>query len=220
MDFLKKYWPTIVAAVGAAVPFLMPSLLAYVSAHPHTAVGVLLAAFIAAYHSTAPKDQNQLKAILIAVCLLGFCAPAVHAQEAPLTNIYAAGVSFNNSGSPSIAGTGLYARLLSDASGTYAFTAVDALPNTLKPFTVTTNFSGGVAQKVFTIGKIPIFVPTAAGVSYSGSNVGWAWSTGALASIKLKGNFRIFPTVRIAKSSVSNGTGYQPIVGVLFGWGQ
>jgi hypothetical protein len=50
--------------------------------------------------------------------------------------------------------------------------------------------------------------------------VGWAWSTGALASVKLKGNFRLFPMVRIAKSSVSNGTGYQPIIGVLFGWGQ
>lgn len=145
---------------------------------------------------------------------------AGYAQVVPPTNIYAAGVSFNNSASPAIAGTGLYARLISAGSGTYAFTAVDALPNTLKPFTVTSNFSGGVAQKVFTIGKVPIFIPSSAGISYSGSNVGWAWSTGALASIKLKNNWRIFPTVRIAKSSVSGGTGYQPIVGVLFGWAQ
>ena len=139
--------------------------------------------------------------------------------QAPADNIYAAGVSFNNSATPAIAGTGIYARRVSD-SGTYAFTAVDALPNTLQPFTVTTNFSAGIAQKAFTIGKIPIFIPTAAGVSYHGSNVGWAWSTGALASIKLKNNWRMFPTVRIAKSSVSNGTGYQPIVGLLFGWAQ
>lgn len=58
MNFFKKYWPTITAALGVAIPFLMPSLLAYVSAHPHTATGVLLGAFVAAYHSTAPKDQQ------------------------------------------------------------------------------------------------------------------------------------------------------------------
>lgn len=58
MQFLKKYWPSITAALGGALPFLMPSLLTYVQAHPHTAVGVLLAAVIAAYHATAPKDQS------------------------------------------------------------------------------------------------------------------------------------------------------------------
>ena len=58
MQFLKKYWPTIAAAGGAAIPFIMPSLLVYVQAHPHTTVGVLLAAVIAAYHSTAPSDQK------------------------------------------------------------------------------------------------------------------------------------------------------------------
>lgn len=58
MSFLKKYWPTMAAAGGAAIPFLMPSLLAYVAAHPHTTVGVLLGCVIAAYHSTAPQDQK------------------------------------------------------------------------------------------------------------------------------------------------------------------
>ncbi len=156
--------------------------------------------------------KYALVCVLLAVCAF--------AQSTPLTNIYAGGISYNNSGTPAIAGTGLYARVLNDGSGTYAFTAVDVLPTNLKPFTVTTNFSAGIAQKVFTIGKVPIFVPTAAGVSFNGTNTGWAWSTGALASIKLKGNWRVFPTVRVAKSNVSNGTGVQPIVGILFGWGQ
>lgn len=218
MKQFTKYLPTILATAGAAIPFLMPSLLAYVSAHPHTTVGVLLAAFIAAYHSTAPKDQTPLKALLVGVCLLGLMGGTAHAQ-APLTNIYAAGISFNSAGSPAVAGTGLYARLVNDGSETYAFTVVDALPQNTKPFTVTSNFGVGIAQKLFSIGTVPIFVPSSAGISFSGSNTGWAWSTGALASVKLKGNWRIFPDVRIVKSSVSNGTGYQPIVGVLFGWG-
>lgn len=161
------------------------------------------------------KQFFLIVSVILALALAGF------AQSGP-TNLYAAGVSFNNAGSPAIAGTGLYARALSDGSGTYMFTVVDAIPTQLKPFTVTSNFGGGIAQRVVTLGKIPIFVPTSAGISYNGSNTGWAWSTGALASIRLssKSNWRIFPTVRIAKSSVSNGTGYQPIVGILFGWGQ
>lgn len=228
MQFLKKYWPTITAALGGVIPFLMPSILEYVKLHPHTTVGVLLAAAVAAYHATAPKDQSGPGAgtqAMLLVGLLCLCSIPSRAQiaakpAAPLSTLYAGGISFNNAGSPSIAGTGLYARLLSSASGTYAFTAVDALPTNLKPFQVTTNFSGGVAQKVFSVGKIPIFVPTAAGVSYNGTNTGWAWSTGGMASIKLKGNWKLLPAVRIAKSSVSNGTGYQPIVGLLVGWGQ
>lgn len=237
MNFLKKYWPTIAATLGGVIPFLIPSILAYVSAHPHTTVGVLLAAFVAAYHATAPKDQSAnnsasslttLKAIVFVVLLLGLMVRPASAQTptpaptpAPTSpaNIYAAGISFNNSGSPSIAGTGMYARLISDGSGTYAFTVVDALPASLKPFTVTTNIGAGIAQKVVTLGSVPIFIPTSAGISYNGTNTGWAWSTGAIASIKIKGNWRVFPNVRIVKSSVSAGSGYQPIVGVLFGWG-
>lgn len=149
-----------------------------------------------------------------------FLALPLFAQTEQPTNLYAAGVSFNNGATPRIAGTGLYARLINDGSGTYAFTAIDALPNTLRPFTVTSNIGVGVAQKLFAVGKVPIYVPGAVGVSWTGANVGWQWNTGALASVKLKGNWRVMPNVRIVKSSVSNGSGYQPIVGVLFGWGQ
>lgn len=59
MQFLKKYWPTITAIGGGIVPFMIPSLNAYVAAHPHTAIGVLMAAVIAAYHATAPKDKGN-----------------------------------------------------------------------------------------------------------------------------------------------------------------
>lgn len=136
------------------------------------------------------------------------------------TNIYAAGISYSNGASPAVAGTALFAHAMTDASGTYAFTVADVLPNSTKPFTVTTNLGAGVAQKAFAIGNVGIYIPTAAGISINGSNTGWAWSTGALASIPLKGSFRVMPGVRVIKSSVSNGTGYQPVVSLLFGWGK
>ncbi|MEN6537797.1 MAG: hypothetical protein ABFD89_29365 [Bryobacteraceae bacterium] len=152
--------------------------------------------------------------------LFGFLSPVMLAiaADAP-RNIYAAGVAWNQSASPRIAGTGLYARAVND-SGTYAFTAVDVLPTTVKPLSVTTQISTGVAQRVFTIGGVAVYVPTSVGISYNGEATGWAWTTGALASVRVKGNSRVMPNVRVVKSSVSNNSGYQLILGALFGWGQ
>ena len=154
-----------------------------------------------------------MKIIALAIVL----ACAMRAQTAP-SNIYAAGASWNQNASPQIAGSALYARAVSDS--TYAFTVVDVLPTTMKPITVTTQFGAGVAQKVLTINSVRIYVPTSAGVSYNGQNTGWAWSTGGMAVATVSGNWRIMPNVRVVKSSVSNGTGYQLIAGVMFGWGQ
>src|SRR5258708_4681169 len=99
---------------------------------------------------------------LVLVC--AFAIGAIAQTPSLPSNVYAGGVTFNSSAAPRVAGTGLYARLISDGSGTYAFTVVDALPASVQPFTVTSNFSVGIAQKLFTVGNIPIFVPTAAGV--------------------------------------------------------
>src|SRR4051812_28847600 len=82
-------------------------------------------------------------------------------------NIYAGGLSFNGTASPRIAGTALYAHSVNDASGTYAFTVFDALPASVRPFTVTTNMGVGVAQKLLTFGKVPIYMPAAVGVSWT-----------------------------------------------------
>lgn len=155
----------------------------------------------------------RLVAIFLALAGLG-----CFAADQP-KNIYSAGVSYNPGASPTVAGTALYARLLADV-GTYAFTAIDALPTTVQPLVVTTQISAGVAQRVVTIGNVRVYAPTSAGISWNGENTGWAWTTGALASIPLKGPWRIMPSFRLVKSSVSNGSGYQIIGGVLFGWGQ
>jgi hypothetical protein len=166
-----------------------------------------------------------MKRVILALALVCLAAISFAQTAAPPDNplpqnVYAGGVSYNNGASPAIAGTAMYARLVNDGSGTYAFTVVDALPVSVKPFTVNTNIGLGVAQKIVTIGKATVFVPTSAGISFSGTNTGWQWSTGALVSVPVKNNWRVFPNVRIVKSSVSAGAGYQPIVGVLVGWGQ
>ena len=158
------------------------------------------------------------------LAFLLFTVSVMFSQTTPValnlpSNLYAGGVSYNVGGSPAIAGTGIYARLIAD-SGTYAFTVADLLPNTQPKFTVSTNLGVGIAQKVATVANIPIYIPTAAGISFTGSNTGWAWSTGGMAVINLKNNYKIMPNIRLVKSSVSNGSGYQPILGILFGWGE
>jgi hypothetical protein len=123
-------------------------------------------------------------------------------------------------GISSIAGTGIYARLVNSASGTYAFTVVDAVPQTVKPFVIGTNAGAGIAQWLFTLAGVEFFTPNSAGVSWSGSNTGWNWSSGMLAVVPVKtSTWRILPSVRMVKSSVNNNAGYQVILGVGVGWG-
>lgn len=155
------------------------------------------------------------------VCLLVVLVLALSSfAQSNVSNIYAAGVSYNNSASPQVAGTALYARLISDGSGTYAFSVFDALPQSTHPFTITSNVGAGIAQKLFNISGVSFYVPTSAGISFTGANTGWQWNTGLLASIHLKNSWRVMPNVRVIKSSVSGGSGYQPVVGILIGWGQ
>jgi hypothetical protein len=224
-------------AIGILTAFLVaaPILEKFDFAHASVAsVCGLIGAVAAALLGMFAKDPSSGGGSALGVLLLALFLPmSVCAQDAPIpnpvqpvtvqstnvTNLYAAGASWNSSATPAIAGTALYAHKIAD-SGTYAFTAIDALPNTLKPFTVTTNIGAGLAQRLVTIARVPIFVPTAAGISFNGANTGWQWNTGAAAMIRFKDSYFVVPTVRFVKSSVSNGSGYQPIVGVLFGWGQ
>jgi len=57
MSFLKKHWGTIVSLAGPIIAFLVPSLHAYAASHPKALLGVVMAALVALYNSTAPKDK-------------------------------------------------------------------------------------------------------------------------------------------------------------------
>jgi hypothetical protein len=216
----------------------------YASPHP-TWQGYVGAALVAAigiaardFNVTLTANEMQQVAKMVNSSLnkvgvflfLFFLLPSlVHAQTvtAPptaipgqLQNLYAAGASYNPGGSPGVAGTALYAHNLNTGATlpTFAFTAVDALTTSTKPFTVTTNVGIGLAQQVATLGKIPIYMPTSAGISWSGPNTGWSWTGGVLTPIKYKSVYLI-PAVRFLKSSVSNGSNYQVMASFLIGWG-
>ena len=179
--------------------------------------------------SVSVQTTVSQKVVLLLLALIG--SVAASAQVVPPVavdpaNLYFAGTSYSQGATPSVAGTALYARKLADNSGytTYAFTMVDAIPASIKPFTVSTNIGAGIAQKAFVIAGVPVYIPTAAGISFNGNSVGWVWNTGVGVPFQIKRqgqgtNWYVMPTVRINKASIG-GSGYQPIVGVLFGWGQ
>ena len=58
MKWIKAHWPTVVSVAGFAIPFLLPSLNAYIAAHPHSAEGVLLSALVAAWYSNQNKPKE------------------------------------------------------------------------------------------------------------------------------------------------------------------
>lgn len=157
--------------------------------------------------------QFAILVVLLASAVLAF------GQDAQPTNVYAAGVSYNQGASPAVAGSALYARALTDGSGTYAFTVFDALPASTHPFTVTSNVGAGIAQKLFTVGSVNFYAPTSAGISFTGANTGWQWNTGLLASLPVKkgSHWRLMPNVRLIKSSIGGG-GYQPVAGFMLGY--
>lgn len=54
---ISKYWPHLSGAALAIVYFELPSLQAYVAAHPKSFFGVALAAIIGAYHLDSPTAK-------------------------------------------------------------------------------------------------------------------------------------------------------------------
>jgi hypothetical protein len=224
----KSYITTIVGALGVALfaynTFAAAIPAQYQATVNFVAVIVMGVALALAHDSKLPTDNipsvTKLSAILLVVGLL---ALPVHAQTvSPVTpgpNFAAGGASYSVSASSPVAGTFLMARPMTD--GTYAFAVYDVVPSSLNPIIVTNNIGLGVGQRVYTAGRVQFFVPTAAGISWTGDNVGWAWNTGGMASIDVKG-WKLMPDVRVFKSSVagtspSGGTGYQLIPGFMVG---
>jgi hypothetical protein len=139
-------------------------------------------------------------------------------------NLYAVGGSWNQSASgitaQQYAATAMYARAQT-AAGTYAFTAIDLVPTSMTPVTLTTQTSVGIAQRVLSVAGWNIYATAASGPSWTGTNTGWAWLAGGMASHAVgKGNWRVMPNVRAIKSSINNNSGVQLIIGVMVGFGQ
>ena len=160
--------------------------------------------------------------LVLALIVLSVPAAAQAIDPPVLKNFAALGPSFCAACDQKVAITGLYARLISPATKTWEFNAVDAVPSLKAPYPVTVNMTAGVAQQWDVLlgkHKLSLFTPISAGFSQSIKATGWAWSTGVLVPIKTK-YVTFTPHTRVLKSSVSNGDGYTWIFGVLAGPGR
>ena len=152
-----------------------------------------------------------------------FAGCSAFAQATDPTNVYGFGGSWNQSASSQtsqqFAATAMYARAQTQA-GTYAFTAIDLVPTSIQPITLTTQASVGIAQRFVTLGTWKLYGTAAAGPSWTGTNSGWAWIAGGMATHQIgKTQWKVMPNIRTVKSSVSNNSGYQLIIGVMVGLG-
>ena len=152
------------------------------------------------------------------ILFLGAMLIPMNTAAQDVTNLYGAGVAYSVNASPSFSGSAFYARNIAD-SHSYAYTNVLAVPTSVKPFQVSTNIGVGIAQKFVTFGTTNVYCDTTAGPSWTGSNFGWQYNGSCFAPVHVKKSYYVIPLVGFLKSSVSNGSGYQPVIGIHFGWG-
>jgi hypothetical protein len=163
-----------------------------------------------------------MRNIILTLSLLVITAVAAFGQT-DQTNVYGFGIAWDQSASnitsQQYAVTAMYARAQTE-KGTYAFTALDIVPTSVKPVTVTTQTSVGVAQRVLTLNGWNFYATGATGPSWSGTNAGWAWIMGGMATHSIgKTGWKVMPNIRTIKSSINNNSGYQLIFGCMFGFG-
>jgi hypothetical protein len=159
------------------------------------------------------------------------CIPPLFSQTASppvtppeLTEVFAAGGSWNQNGNPQFAFTVFNAHRVS--TGLFTFSVVDVFaltnPTPLAPgqskYSITTTPTTGVAQHLRDFGKVKIYVIATVGAAAGGSRVGWAYTTGGCAYIGLGKGLSIIPNFRTVKTSLSGD--FQGIYGVAFGWGK
>lgn len=159
-----------------------------------------------------------MKRILLMTLLLCFAAVTCLGQTPVQPNdIYGAGAAFAPGTGQPYAATAFEAHNISGNS--YTFTDFILVPTkvtnsvTNPDGTVTTktnivfskNIGVGVAQKLFDMGKYPLFTTGTAGPSWTGSDTTWQFQYGVTVPIRIKkSNFFIMPVV--TGNSSPNGT--------------
>lgn len=139
-------------------------------------------------------------------------------QAAEVDNFAGAGVSWNQYSAPQISGNLIYAHKLGD--GTYSFTIVDVVSKTVKPFTVSTVVSTGIAKRIpgFQLGNVYLYGIATVGLAAGSTNAGYALTGGGGPYIPIgKKGFALIPNVRFLKGSLND---LQTVYGISLGWGK
>jgi len=112
------------------------------------------------------------------------------------------GANYTPELNPPVSGWALYAKKIT--STTYSFNVIDITSKTVKPFTVQTDTSTGVAQWIARFHKVDLFVVGNLGLSAAASNVGLAYSGGGAGVFKIKGKWCGIIPVRVMKSTLGD----------------
>jgi hypothetical protein len=59
MSFLKSHWPAVASVMGFSYTFMKPAIDTYVTAHPHTALGVFFTCVVGAWYANQKNGGTQ-----------------------------------------------------------------------------------------------------------------------------------------------------------------
>ena len=186
------------------------------------------------------KRIAQIAGLALLGLSIGFCfgqststkaaASVLPSAPAPqLTNLYGAGAAFAPGTGQPYAATAFEAHLMT--GNTYTFTDFIMVPtkvsNTVTNADGTTttttqtvfskNIGVGIAQKLFDLGKYPVYTTGTAGPSWTGSDTTWQFQYGVTVPIRIKtSNFFVMPVI----TGNSSGNGTQAMYQICFAYGK
>jgi hypothetical protein len=160
-------------------------------------------------------NSGTFRAITIFLLLSAFCfLPSAFAQGP--SQFVAAGANFNQYSAPQVSGSLLYAHRV--AGNTFSFSLVDITSKTVRPFTVQTAISTGVAQHLVDVGRGHVYAVTTVGLAAGAENIGGAWTGGGAVIVPLGGRgWAVILSARTLKTSLA---GWQGMYGLGVGWGK
>jgi hypothetical protein len=172
-----------------------------------------LQAKIAAASKQVQGPRSKVQGLLLLSVL---CASVVNCSAQGPAQFVAAGANFNQYSAPQISGSLLYAHRV--AGDTFSFSLVDITSKTVRPFTVQTAISTGVAQHLVDVGRGHVYAVTTVGLAAGAENVGGAWTGGGAVIVPLGARgWAVIFSARTLKTSLA---GWQGMYGLGVGWGK
>lgn len=170
-------------------------------------------------------EMSKIKTIFVVLTLVtsGFAQTSANSPVVvPPSDYVAAGVHWNQFASPQIGGLAAYGhKIAGDTAPTYSFTAIEFLSVQARPFRVGTLTQTGVAQYLKSIADFQIYGLAMAGAltsaSTTGTNVGFAGSTGGLATRAIGKGWSVGPYLLFTQPTNAD---RQWAIGVIIGFGK
>jgi hypothetical protein len=161
--------------------------------------------------------MKLLNKLLFVAFALIFLWPVSQAMSQDLPNEFlAAGCAYNRYAAPQINGLVTYANRVQQTN-IFSFTTYDVRSASDLAYQPQTSIRTGVAPMLFRFGRVWLFGLGDAGVAYTGSAFGAAFSGGTGLAIQLGRGWSVLAVARVIKTGL---TDRQEAYEIMIGWGK